>query len=471
MMAPVPRNLGRRLAASRRLRAAAFLALCVGASLHLAPQLPAQVAAEEPRLVPSKERVFRIPFQTSQPNDRRLREVQLFVSTDRGVTWRSAATAAPDQGFFQQFTAPQDGLYWFAVRTIDLQGRSYPASDNELRAGLKVLVDTVPPTVVLEALPPQGNSVGVRWDVRDDNLDVNSIRLETSPPGANQWAPLRIEPLANSQGYWTPPGNGPIEVRMTASDTVGNVGRHSILLNAGPGTPAAAVPSTTAPAPATGQPPLRIVNSTTISLNYKIDEVGPSGVSAVELWYTQDGRSWQRHSEQKRDDLRPEETTPRPPYVVDVHGEGVYGFTLVVRSGVGLGDRPPQVGDPPQIWVEVDKTRPVVHLTNVEVGQGAATGNLTVTWTATDKNLGPQPIALSYATQQDGPWTPITSGPIDNNGKYVWRMPAGVPYQFHVKVEAVDKAGNVGAAQTTQLVKVDLAKPRPTILDVSPAGK
>jgi hypothetical protein len=446
-------------------RFAAILSPCLLAALSL---VVAGQVSEEPRLIPSKDRTFRIPFQTTQPNDRRLREVQLFVSTDQGRTWRLGANAAPETGTFQPYTAPQDGLYFFAVRTIDLQGRAYPASDAEFRAGLKVLVDTVPPSVYLEALPPREGSVGVKWDVRDDNLEPATIRLEYAAPGTNQWTPVRIDPIARGEGYWSPMTNGPFEVRMTASDTVGNVGRHSVMV--GPGAAGLAPNAGAAPQPA-GQTPLRIVNSTTISLNYKIDDVGPSGVSAVELWYTQDGRSWQKHSEQKRDERKPDETTPKPPYVVEVSGEGVYGFTLVVRSGVGLGDRPPQLGDPPQIWVEVDKTRPVVHLLNVEVGQGAATGSLTVAWTATDKNLGPQPITLSYATQTDGPWTPITQGPIDNNGRYVWRMPPGVPYQFHVKVEATDKAGNVGSAQTTQLVKVDLAKPRPTIIDVNPGAK
>jgi hypothetical protein len=453
MMASLPWFRGRRLAGAA--------SLCLG--LLLAGSLAAQGIAEEPRLIPSKERAFRIPFQTSQPNDRRLREVQLFVSTDRGSTWRLGATAAPEQGYFQQYTAPQDGLYLFAVRTIDLQGRAYPPTDAELRAGLKVLVDTVPPTVLLEALPLREGSVGVKWDVRDDNLEPATIRLEYSVPGTNQWLPVRIDAIPSGQGYWTPMTSGPLEVRMTASDTVGNVGRSSIM--AGPGAP------TGSGTQGTGQTPHRIVNSTTISLNYKIEEKGPSGVSAVELWYTQDGRTWQKHGEQKRDEQRPEETEPRPPYVVEVHGEGVYGFTLVVRSGVGLSERPPQVGDAPQIWVEVDKTKPVVHLLGVEVGQGNATGSLTVTWTATDKNLSQQPISLSYATVPEGPWTPITPAPVENNGRYVWRMPPGVPYQFLVKVEAVDKAGNIGSAQTTQLVKVDLAKPRPTILDVSPAGK
>ena len=98
---------------------------------------------------------------------------------------------------------------------------------------------------------------------------------------------------------------------------------------------------------------MRFVNNTRISLNYDIKDVGPSKVSVVELWYTQDGRNWQKYNE---------DTTARSPYVVTVEREGQYGFTLLAKSGVGLGDPPPRAGDPPQIWVEVDLTKPLLQL-------------------------------------------------------------------------------------------------------------
>jgi hypothetical protein len=47
----------------------------------------------------------------------------------------------------------------------------------------------------------------------------------------------------------------------------------------------------------------------------------------------------------------------------------------------------------------------------------------------------------------------------------------GVPYQFLVKVEAADLAGNVGEAITPDLIKVDLSTPKVRILNVEPSGK
>jgi hypothetical protein len=424
--------------------------------------LVAQPPSDEPRTFPSKDRTFRIPFQP-QPNEQRLREVQLLYSTDQGRTWRHYATSAPEQAYFQ-FTAPADGLYWFGVRTIDQQGRAYPLRDADLRPGIKVLVDTIPPRVTLRALPPQGNSVGVEWDVRDENLDLNTLRLEYLPAGSAQHLPLRIDRVAVGQHYWTPSTGGPMEVRLTVSDAAGNVGQDKVIVPAGGGAfpPNPADNQPKPPAASGGPPAVRFVNSKVISLNYRIDDLGPSGIKVIELWYTQDGRNWQKYKE---------DTTGKPPLVFDVHQEGLYGFTLVARSGVDLGERPPQPGDAPQIWVEVDETKPVVRVLGVDVGRGNDAGTMTITWTATDKNLQSQPVTLSYAEQADGPWTTIAAN-LANSGKYVWKMPpSGMPYRFFVRVEAIDKAGNVGVDQTAKEVIVDLHLPKPRIVDVGAAGR
>lgn len=435
-------------AASGRPHILVLLRPCVFAWFLLASSsIPAQ-APDEPRVMPSKDRAFRIPFQT-QPGERNLREVRLYYSTDQGRGWQLFATATPAQGFFQNFTATADGSYWFAVRTVDLAGRLYPATDDGLRPGLKVLVDTLPPAVILRPLAPRDGHVGAEWEVRDENLDPATLRLEYRSQGGGPWLPVRIDAVPIGRGYWNPMANGPLEARMTAADTAGNVGEAKINLNAA------------ASSPPPGESATRLVNSKRINLNYRLEDVGPSG-AVVELWYTRDARTWQKHSEDKN---------PRPPFIVDVSEEGRYGFTLVVHSGVGLGDRAPQTGDTPQIWVEVDWTKPVVQLHNVEVGRGLEAGNLTVTWTATDKNLARAPIALSYAEHPEGPWTPIAAN-LENTGRYIWRLPpTGIPYQFHVRVEAVDLAGNVGSAQTPTLVKVDLSRPKVSILDVGAAGK
>jgi hypothetical protein len=60
----------------------------------------------------------------------------------------------------------------------------------------------------------------------------------------------------------------------------------------------------------------------------------------------------------------------------------------------------------------------------------------------------------------------------ENIGRYRWQMPAGgIPYKFVVRVEAIDKAGNVGTLVRSQFVIVDLHQPKGLILGVEPAKK
>jgi hypothetical protein len=454
----------------RKLHLLMLLLVC---SLCLLPMAAAQETGSD--VIYSRFLNFRIPFQAG-PGEQRLKQLQLFFSTDQGRTWQPSAIAPPEQHHFR-FVSERDGFYWFAVQTMDQEGRLYPASMEGAPPSLKVVVDTQPPAVTLRALPPRSGQVGVAWEIRDENLDTalpDALRLEYRTPGAAAWIPVPRNAGA-TQAYWSPETQGALEIRLRARDRAGNWGEAVTAIGpTGQATsiaggnvvtpprdadPAAAAPVYGSPV----DPERRLVNSKRISLHYELKEVGPSGVSVIELWWTQDGRGWYRSPQVKSG-------SDRPPLVFDANGEGVYGFTLVAKSGVGLGEQPPQVGDRPQVWVEVDLTKPVVTLQNVTVGRGPDKGKLSIFWTAHDKNLGGEPITLSYAPQPAGPWTPIAAK-IPNTGRYLWAMPEPVPYQFLVRVEASDLAGNIGEAVTPNLVKVDLSQPKVHILQVESASR
>jgi len=398
---------------------------------------------------------FRIPFQIDESEQSRLREVQLLVSLDQGQSWQQVARAGPQDHYFA-YRAAGDGTYWFVVRTVDSEGRMYPASLEGARPGLVVIVDSVAPRVSLQALPPRGSEVGVSWEVQDEYLDLSTLELEWRAAGGD-WQPLAVDRLARGSKYWTPTARGPVEVRLRVRDRAGNAGQASAVLPTGTGVADQGSGSASGAAGSTlGGIPLRIVNSSEVSLAYSIEDVGPSGIASVELWMTRDGKSWSKLGEDE-DRISP--------IVARLPGEGVYGLTLVVRNGVGNGQPPPRAGDPPQLWLEVDLTPPRVQILGCEPARGGENGLLTVTWSASDKNLASRPISLYYATRPEGPWTTIVSG-LDNTGKYVWRIPNGTPYQFYVRVEAVDRAGNVGTAETPKPVIVDLSVPRGRLLGI-----
>jgi hypothetical protein len=208
-----------------------------------------------------------------------------------------------------------------------------------------------------------------------------------------------------------------------------------------------------------GEPLVRMVNTKRITLNFEIKDVGPSGLSGVELWYTQDCKEWKKY------DAPPQAHS----YVVEVDQEGMYGFTLRARSGLGLAKDPPAAGDQPQVWVVVDLTRPNVTLDDVSPSVAARTQTLAIHWKATDKNLGRHPINLYYAEKEEGPWKPIATS-LENNGIYHWQMPSGAPARLLVRVEATDLAGNVGRAQSPKPVLLDMSRPTVSILGVEPNG-
>jgi hypothetical protein len=431
---------------------AALLAL-----LAQAPRSPAQAPAADGSFYASKLK-FTIPFKID-PGEGRIREVQLYAQK-AGGRWEQVATARPGDRSFP-FTASEDGWYAFTVRTVDQEGQAYPPTLDQAQPRLRVCVDTRPPAVSLRPATSPDGPAAVEWEVRDENLDLESLRLEYRVAGTTEWQLLPVQKSAAGRRAWNPATNGALEVRMTAKDLAGNPGEGTATVTpAGSSRPAGGAAT---PDPGAGGAAVRVVNSKRISINYELKEVGKSGVAVVELWYTRsDGRNWQKYDER---------VNPQSPYVyvVEVNDEGLYGFTLVARNRAGFGEQPPKVGDSPQVWVEVDLTKPVVRLQGVEVGRGQEAGNLTITYTAADKNLAPQPVSLSWAEKPEGPWTPIAANE-ENTGRYVWRMPETVPYQFLVRVEAVDRAGNVGGDETHKPVIVDLSQPKVQVIGIAPAG-
>lgn len=522
--------------------AANLKARILGAGLLL---LAVVARAREPSdVVPSRDPSFKIPFEVSEEDRARLAEVQLYVSIDRGETWRLQASVPPEQSYFP-FTARTDGEYWFTVRNMDKQGRLNPRTLAGIAPGLRVLVDTTAPEIELRGVNPVGEQVGIEWRIVDDTLDVESLRVDFRGEQKGDWLNVPIEKGVTGRATWRPGQSGPIDIRLRVLDRAGNEGMREIRLGAptgipsmggegvGPGmgkggpaypigaprgpndfvtpnrpdvgstgtvgrTPAvasrnwipadpnqAATISPTPAAPANGglaNPPasawnnpgsmtprsgtsaprralqVLLVNSTRFQINYSAEEVGRSGLGSVSLYYTLDGIHWEFYGE---DEDR------ESPFLVEVNGEGQYGFFIVARSGAGVGDDPPAQGEAPQVTVEVDITPPEIRLDPPENGVGASSGIVTITWTVHDQNLDSRSIQLSYAESDAGPWRAIAKD-IENTGRYQWRVPADAPYKFHVRLEAKDRAGNIGRAETIRPVIVDLARPRIKILKVEP---
>ena len=206
-----------------------------------------------------------------------------------------------------------------------------------------------------------------------------------------------------------------------------------------------------------------LVNNGHVFLDYQIEKEGASGVGKVELWYTTNmGQSWQKFGE---------DPDRKSPAEIDLPGEGIYGVTIVVANGRGFGANPPQTGDTPDWWIEVDTTKPKADLVSVRTNPNGEDGSLYISWSAKDKNLHSEPIDLYYALQRQGPWLPIAKN-LKNDGTFRWTPSPETGSHALNRLTVRDQAGNSSSSETIQPVALDdLSRPRGRVVGVNTAPR
>src|SRR5438132_10840206 len=155
-----------------RLRPVGLFALLALLFLPLGFRMTPSARAQAPGvngILYSNQAAFRIPF-VMEPGAGQLREVQLYASDNQGQTWSYLSSAAPEQRGFD-YHADRDGLYWFTVRTIDMQGRAVPLTLQQTAPQLRVAIDTRKPNVTLRGRSASSGLVAVEGDIREENLD------------------------------------------------------------------------------------------------------------------------------------------------------------------------------------------------------------------------------------------------------------------------------------------------------------
>jgi hypothetical protein len=362
------------------------------------------------------------------------------------ITFRSADQAVhvleplPGQAGMYRLPGPEAFLVPVLVSVSDLAHNSIVKEVNlqEVPAIVQPGSAAVPAKQAVESVkysPPSGGTL--------------EIANASTPPSSNQGQakaappPPFIPPAAPAPVQSTNLDPRPAPVQSTSLDS-----------RPAPAPSAASTSSTPSSLPASGN--RQLLNTTRAALDYRIDQVGPSGVGKVEVWMTADqGHSWQRLCE---------DHDRRSPTEFDLPGDGLFGLRVVVTNGNGFGGRPPQAGDQPHCWIEVDTVAPIVQLRDIEP---VTNGNsIDIRWTASDKNLGPEPVNLFYATRKEGPWQPMATR-VKNDGLYRWAFPRDVGGQFYVRAEVTDLAGNVSRSESPSAVVLDMTEPRASVVGVS----
>lgn len=208
---PPPRRLAKRL-----LVAFALLACAAGAG------------AQMPAAIPWSSRDLEVPYRWTG-SIAGATSVVLYYSADQGRSWKTAGQAAPHVRSFR-FNAPNDGEYWFAIRTYDAANR--PAPGGPLAAEMRVQIDTGGPKVDLLSADLVGNEL--RVDLRANDLagvNAEAVRLYAQADGQPGWLPVPVvssDPSPDGRSLhltarWiAPPGASTIDVRATVEDLAGN---------------------------------------------------------------------------------------------------------------------------------------------------------------------------------------------------------------------------------------------------------
>lgn len=175
--------------------------------------------------------------------------------------------------------------------------------------------------------------------------------------------------------------------------------------------------------------------SRAFSLDYSVDALGGSSLADVELWGTEDGgRTWQQWGS---------DPDRQSPFDVQVGNDGLFGFRMVIVGANGLVSNRPKDGDSADVWINVDTSVPTAKITRAVYGEGPEDGMLVIDYQCQDGHLVERPVTLSFSESIDGPWTTIATGQ-KNKGIYLWKADPNLPDRIYVRLEAVDKAGNIG---------------------------
>jgi hypothetical protein len=199
--------------------------------------------------------------------------------------------------------------------------------------------------------------------------------------------------------------------------------------------------------------------SRTFSLDYSVEALGGNALSEVELWGTEDhGRTWQKWGSD------PDRTSP---FDVKVGNDGLFGFRMVLvgAGGTVLGN--PKPGDDADAWIHIDSETPTCKITRAVYGVGSEAGMLVVDYHCADSDLSDQAISLSWSSSPEGPWTAVANG-LKNTGLYLWKADPGLPNRVYMKLEAVDKAGNVGVHRLELPIDTKGLAPRGRIQGIRP---
>lgn len=218
-----------------------------------------------PDYYPMNSRTIKLPVEYKK--DRKsIRQVLLYVARNGENTWYQEGFVTPDKDAFV-YVAKDDGLYWFKMVIEDLKGNKDPADLTKDPPDLKMVIDTVAPSVRVTNARRTGDEIVIEWVVDDkfpNDAETKVHFRSTDRPGA-YWQEVTL-PANSRNGVKFPCGAEGVTVRVSAADVAGNRGEvtrdfpapgaGSASTSLSPAAPAPIAPAGGAPAGGMTAPPV-----------------------------------------------------------------------------------------------------------------------------------------------------------------------------------------------------------------------
>jgi tetratricopeptide (TPR) repeat protein len=176
-----------------------------------------------------------------------------------------------------------------------------------------------------------------------------------------------------------------------------------------------------------------VVPWTRFNIKYTVRDIGGAGPKSVEFYMTTDmGKTWTLYGE---------DPDARSPMMVQVDGDGVYGFTTVGTDHVGNREREPVSGTRPETVIIVDRTPPTAHWLAPTASGLLAPEGVEFAWEGADDHLPAAPVTIEYSVDNEVNWT-ILKDRLSAKGRFNWKPTQGVGGSISYRLKIRDSAGN-----------------------------
>ena len=412
-----------------------------------APALEPMVVDNKPITVtPKKE----IPINITSPVEVSTRE--LWYRSFDGKAW--GAWQKHGIAFAREtpivWAAPE-GHWQIFVRQILTSGLATPVPQADIKPAAEFIIDRTVPTVAI-AFPAVkeklrgGDKYTLKWEAKDPYLKNTPITVLYSRDG--QKFDVQAENLPNSGSFeWTVPKDMTITgiLRIQAADKAANVGSadiSSLLIDS-------IRPKGKVLGPA-------ITKTLETALDLEIADQGPAGLATARLWVSRDdGTSW-----------------TEGPWIQDpkkvawkAPEDGRYRLAIVAKDAAGNESPTPKGKADDQTTIVVDTTAPSIALASaIGISEAEKPGpagrrdfkpgdRVQVQFTAKDANAAPGTVSVFLQTDPAKPWSELGKN-LPADAAFRFDIPAIETKTARVKVTAVDAAGNLGEAVSSELFTI-----------------